>query len=424
MRHEETGGLGRLIDSAIEVVKQNGHRRLNGQPASQRTYGYSMEAAVDNCRRLYALGYKIEDINQIREKHVRALVMDWHGRGLSNKTMQNQYSRLKMLCRWLNKKDIIDSSGRGVAAYLPDLSPEQIKVSTVAKESKSWTANGIDVQSVLRSAYMEDNRHGIMLAMGLAFGLRKKEMLLIKPWKSDKGSYLEIDDNIAKNGRYRRVELEEGGFGEFQRKVLNQAKEICKKSESLGWPEYTFKRSERRYYHLMDRLGLNKAQLGVTGHGARAEYAEIKLILEGITPPTLGGDKHQASKAKILEAQIKVAQNMGHNDTHTSGAYYGSFGRAAANEGELGGQVGTGFIVDHEKDIIGILHTKPGPQKTADGQLKVPKWALKDLRIMLLIDSDDGQAVVGLDEALGKWPQIQEKVTTRLKAVGVDIDGV
>ncbi|MFP3648490.1 hypothetical protein SB822_57610, partial [Paraburkholderia sp. SIMBA_054] len=69
--------------------------------------------------------------------------------------------------------------------YLPDASPERIKVSATARVTKSWSANGIDVEKKLEEAFAIDDRFGMMLAMQLAFGLRRKETILIQPWVSD-----------------------------------------------------------------------------------------------------------------------------------------------------------------------------------------------------------------------------------------------
>jgi len=196
------------------------------------------------------------------------------------KTMQNQFSRVRIFCGWLGKPDMV-ARGNGVGQFLPDVDPAAVKVKTIAEKSKSWTGNGLDAEWIIRAAMAEDFRHAAMLALGLAFGLRKMEMLLIKPWRADKSPNLEITDNVGKSGKYRQIPIEDGAFGQSQRAALEMAKQVCKKTEHLGWPGMTLMAAENRYYYLMKRLGLTKAEMGVTGHGARAEYAELTLLLQG-----------------------------------------------------------------------------------------------------------------------------------------------
>lgn len=170
-----------------------------------------------------------------------------------------------------------------------------------------------------------------MLLLELTFGLRLKEVLGIKPWEADKGRYLSIDGNIAKGGRPRIIIIEENAVGAFQRKELDYVKKQCGRKESLCWPGRTMVQARAYYYHLMRKHGLTKAELGVTGHGLRAEYAENEALRQGLLPPSLGGTRHQLPKEQMQEISQRVSNNLGHNDLHTIGAYYGSFRKAKAH---------------------------------------------------------------------------------------------
>jgi hypothetical protein len=75
----------------------------------------------------------------------------------------------------------------------------------------------------------------------------------------------------------------------------------------------------------MGKLGITKHELGIVGHGLRAEFAENALLLQGIVPPVLGGRGKEVGTAERKKIVTNVASVMGHDDTHTSGAYYGSF---------------------------------------------------------------------------------------------------
>ena len=90
--------LDRLLASADAIVLKNAGLRVNGKVASDRTQEYSRQLMAETCRRLHKLGYYLEDIAGLSARHLDALVKDWHLSNHKNKTMQNQYSRLKIFC--------------------------------------------------------------------------------------------------------------------------------------------------------------------------------------------------------------------------------------------------------------------------------------------------------------------------------------
>ena len=155
---EKDEKLDRLIGSVNAVIRENAGARVNGKIASNRTQEYSQQVMGESCRRLHRLGYYLEDIKGLSEKHVQALVKDWHKNGLSNKTMQNQYSRVKIFCGWLGKPGIVDKSGVGVSAYLPEVDATELKVRTYTETSKSWSGNGIDVTKKIEEAAYSGDR--------------------------------------------------------------------------------------------------------------------------------------------------------------------------------------------------------------------------------------------------------------------------
>ena len=169
---------------------------LNGNVASLRTQEFTAQVMRESSRRLHKLGFYLADISGLQDKHIKALVHDWYQQGLSNKTMQNQFSRIKIFCGWIGLASLI-KVGR-VPGYLPAVEATTLRVSTVADASKSWSMNGVDIPDKIRQARLQDQRHAHMLLLGIAFGLRKKEMLRIKLWKSDKGKTLDIDGSVAK----------------------------------------------------------------------------------------------------------------------------------------------------------------------------------------------------------------------------------
>lgn len=414
----DTHSLRRLLGNVAAIVNVHGRTRINGKTASERTFRQTQEVMATFCRRLHRLGYFLEDVSSLREKHIRAVVRSWWEDRMSPKTMQNQYSRLKIFCSWINKRDIINHQRKGVAFYIPEAHPEVFTVKTVAENSRSWSGNGLDIQKIVEKALAQDYRHGVMLSMGLAFGLRKKEMLLLKPWKADKSEYLEISDNVAKNGRYRTIPIEKGDMGKAQRRALTLAKEMCKRHEHMGWPGLTLKQSENRYYYRMSQLGLTKAELGVTGHGARAEYAELALLLEGVVPPTLGGNAADVPRLKREAAIQKVAEALGHNDNHTSSAYYGSFAKPQTMN-RLGGRVGPTIVLEASSQLTATIWCNPAPRPAEDGTIRVPRSSIKKVCLIAVVEGGAEVEEMPIDALMKRWPHTQMHVESQLNSSGL-----
>jgi site-specific recombinase XerC len=415
----DSRALKNLITSVAEVIDHHGRERTNGKVASERTFRQNHEVMTAFCRRLHKLGFAIEGASQLRRTHIESVVQDWWRDGISQKTMQNQLSRVRIFCGWIGKPDMV-ARGNGVAQFLPDVDPAAVKVKTIAEKTKSWTGNGLDAGRIIRAAMAEDFRHAAMLALGLTFGLRKKEMLLIKPWKADKTTYLEITDNVGKNGKYRQIPIEDGEFGQSQRAALEMAKKACRKSEYLGWPEMSLKAAENRYYYLMKRLGLTKTELGVTGHGARAEYAELTLLLQGVVPPTLGGQANQMPKADIEDAMLKVSGAMGHNDLHATGAYYGSYARPQSMN-PLGGRIGPTLILDSVLAITCQIWANPAPRPDEEGTDYIPRSSRSKVVGTAMIDSMDGiEQKMSLSELVERWPGCREQVLGQLAGLKIE----
>ena len=258
-----------------------------------------------------------------------------------------------------------------------------------------------------------------MLILGLAFGLRKKEMLRIKPWRADKGHTLDIDGSVAKNGRFRSIPIELGPFGVAQRWALDEAKKVCARSETLGWPKLSYKQSENRYYHLMSKLGMTKFDAGVTGHGTRAEFAENLLLLNTLMPPTLGGSVDQLTKQERKDILTSTQQKMGHNELHAAAAYFGTFRNFKHVDG-LGGRIGTVLLVDALKDMFALVYANPAPIKLQDGSYKIRTQEERLNTAITVVVEQPGETdqKFSLNEFVDQWPSMSEKVHRQLVIVG------
>ena len=376
--------MAQLIKSVETVIDQHGKQRVNGKTASLRTVEFSRQVMTESCRRLDALGFFLTDISNLKEKHVYALVRSWHQQGLTPKTMQNQLSRLRIFAGWIGKSEIVKPGG--LVTFLPDVNAKTLKVKTYTDESKSWTGRSVDVVEIYRRAKLEDARLSGMILMGIAFGLRKKENLRIKPWRADAGHELRVDGSVAKNGRFRSIPIDMNTpYGRFQRWCLDEVKSLCKKIETLGWIELTYKRSENRYYYYMKKLGLTKVDTGISGHGLRAEFAENMALWAGLVPPSLGGSIDQMPKDSRKEITNSVSSLLGHDKEHTIGAYFSTF-RPMVFVGGIGARFGPVVVVDFNLEMFATFYSNPALIRGANGYRMLSELELMKTMITAVVE--------------------------------------
>ena len=404
--------LAKLELSIHELAMTKGQVRLNGKTASLGTVRTTINVATESAKRLHALGYEIEHIDKLGERHIRALVEDWERCGLADKTMQNQLSRLRMVANWIGKPTMIPK-GQGVFHFLPDVKPR--KVVSVAMKGKSWSDCGIDVVIKIKEADAIDRRFGMMLRIALAFGLRRKEQLMGMPWAMDAGAELLINSNMAKNGRDRTIEIHHP----FQRAVLDYAKKVCKKGEFMGWPGHTYEQNINRYKYLMRvRLGITRADAECVGHGLRAEFVENEAMLRGLLPPTMGGKADQMSKEEREQIELAISRNTGRNRTSVMGAYYGSFRKLPANKSQTG-RLGT-IIVNVDRDAVGIVYANPVPAKLADGTYrKLNAAEAKAISFSVVFEESGVEVGAYVSEFLEGRPDLKGKMDSILQRIGI-----
>jgi site-specific recombinase XerD len=171
-----------LLQSADVILNKNSGIRANGNVASFRTQHHSKEVIHACCKELHELGFYLENVSGIKEKHIKALIENWNKRTLAISTMRENFSRLKQFCVWAKKEGIIHV--HGLSHYLPYI--DKTAADKMINKSKSWSGNGVDVIEKIMQTKDIDERWHLMLLMGLAFGLRRKEMLCIKPWSAEK----------------------------------------------------------------------------------------------------------------------------------------------------------------------------------------------------------------------------------------------
>jgi hypothetical protein len=165
--------------------------------------------------------------------------------------------------------------------------------------------------------------------MQLAFGLRRREAVRMRPWVSDQrdlGKAALIVYDGAKGGRQRMITIE----FEFRTHVLDYVKQQIGKRDCLGWKKTirgenaTLEQNIDRYDYYMSQLGISKENCSVCGHGLRAEYSENCALFEGFTPATLGGTGDEFSPEEMRVRKKRVSERLGHSRVQVTNSYFGS----------------------------------------------------------------------------------------------------
>lgn len=307
-----------------EILDKHAKTRVNGNVASHSTASTNGTNLGTCFNDLWRIGSRIADPRNLTQTHIRKLCEHWHTKGIATSTMQARLSSLRIFCGWIGKGEMVKS----LPQFLPEVEARLLRVVKTAHDSKSWTENGIDVIEKIKLADELDIVFGRMLRMDLSFGLRRMEVLQMKPHKSDMGTKLRVYE--AKNGRQRDIDIETPE----QRQVLDLVKAATKgKLDHLAWKHTTRGKVATldynlgRYNKCMAAIGITRKDAGVTGHGLRAQYAENAALIAHMIPPTLGGTGGQMDKDELDIKRAQISEKLGHSRISITGAYYGSFGR-------------------------------------------------------------------------------------------------
>ena len=305
-----------------DLVVRFGKVKAVGQkkPVSYNTQKKRLDILQLMFSQLRQMGIRLVNVQQFRENHIKKLALLWEEQGLSAATIQNRISTARMFCEWIGKAGMVKESER----YVKD--PQTVKRTATAQKDKSWKAAGIDVQAMITMVSAYDPYVGMQLRMVAAFGMRREEAVMFRPWLSDEGTSIRVRDG-TKGGRERSVAI----IHPYQREELDAIKASVKKTAHIGNPELTLKQALRRFSYVMERFGVTGKQLGVTGHGLRHEFLnDLYEQIAGIPSPvrdekkTTAPEEGWASAEQIDFARATVSEAAGHSRLSITNAYIGS----------------------------------------------------------------------------------------------------
>jgi integrase len=296
-----------------DVLDKNLNTRANGNVASFATQSDRANFLFGFFKKLRTMGMKTEPRN-LKEHHVHKVVLEWEKEGIKPATLQKYLSHLRQYCEWIGKRGMIREAEKYVVNSL------SVERTYIATEDKSWDKTELDKYKILQEIFNKDQYVGIQIMMQDAFGLRRKEAICIRPYISEKEGFLHVSDG-TKGGKSRIVPVDT----DIKRAVLKKAQQFVNYTQAhLGNPKKNLEQNLTRYSNILRRSGVNKAELGITGHGLRAGFALRELEVRGLIPVLKGGKIGALAKEDERKIRMEVAELLGHHRTRVTTAYSGA----------------------------------------------------------------------------------------------------
>lgn len=324
-----------LLDNVV-LMARTGRSR----PASEATKTKTGDTLFLCLDELKAENAVVRNLSELRRVHVERLIHHWTKKGHSAGTIQNKVAILRGFFNIIGKGKAIPK-GDEFKAWLDEKGIQIPGPRTiVARESKSWVDNGVDVFEVLLRIREECEVTAMQLEMQLAFGLRTNESLQIILSQSDRGDVLSVIRG-TKGGMPREVRFDDDPtIARWQRETIERAKVIAAKHPkgTLSIPGKTLAQSKSHFYYLVRKHGIRKDGLGVTAHGLRHQFAARRYRqITGFDTPASGGAPvavNQDVKAVDLKASQEISIQLGHFRPSIARAYLGSFSMAERERGK------------------------------------------------------------------------------------------
>ena len=248
---------------------------------------------------------------------------------LAPATIPTYYSHLKTFTGWIGKPKLL----KPIEAYFDD--PALYRRSGVTTQDKSWRAAGVNVAAVVRDVEGYDVHAAACLWLMLAFGLRFKESVMLRPHvdvvtarqaAAKSGADREDADGVdqyldthrgTKGGRQRYLPIDD----DLCRHALTYARDVAKGPHgSVSNPNLTLVQAMRRLRYVMERFGITKRDLRVVPHGLRHQFAADRYRgATGHPPPVAGGPA--IANGVDAAARRGVAALLGHGRIQITNAY-------------------------------------------------------------------------------------------------------
>jgi integrase len=347
-------GTPRYKEVAGAILKLNNHQHAR----KHKGVGFETMKCRDNfvMRAFRDLRKKTQfvdaDPRKLGTRHVEALLKLWLERDLSTKAIHNYLSYLRTFARWVGRPGLV----RPPAYYLGEASPHA-HYKQEAKVDQSWSAKDVVVAAMVAKIREIDPLISLRVELCYRFALRAQESGHLRPhlaviprdqaeprcaeaWPAAE-FFLHVRDG-TKGGRPRDVPI----LTDEQRDLVERAKRAVLPGQFVGHAGRSVQQNRRRFYYVLERCGITKAQLGVVSHGLRHERANDEYEQLTGTPSAVRGGTGVPRDVNA-EARLKIARLLGHNRTRVTSCYLGKSQREAA---ERPAKTSTAAGDDNERD--------------------------------------------------------------------------
>jgi len=297
--------------SLASILKESNGVKEGGSVASFATQDKRSDILFAGFTELRELGYKLDSVEQFKERHMSALGAAWEKRELAPSTIQDRISTFRTFSEWIGKEGMIRAadnyvSGEGAASR-----------TSINTQDKSWGAKDLDVVQKIAEVKAIDERVALQLELQQVFGLRVREALELRPALSDKGTYLAVNVG-TKGGRDRTVPINTPE----KRELLDRAKTFASNISSTSDQKKSLAQVKNNYYAVMRQAGITKADAGISSHGLRHAYANDRYKeITGVASPVRGGGF--VEKSLDNQARLIISEELGHSRENVTTHYLG-----------------------------------------------------------------------------------------------------
>ncbi len=250
---------------------------------------------------LQGLGYKLKAAKNIAPKHVEALVRSWRASGIADATMRNRLGWLRWWAEKVGKNGLLPKTNENFG---------------LAERSR-FTGNRAKPADDATLAKVTSERVRLALKLEAAFGLRREEVLKMRPALADNGDRLALRSSWCKGGRYREIPLTHPK----QRALLDEVKALCGDGSLIGEGR-NYVQAVKGYENALMKAGIRNA------HGFRHAYAQWRYkTLTGWEAPAAGGRDCSMmtpqEQTRDRRARLQISHELGHGRLDVTDTYLG-----------------------------------------------------------------------------------------------------
>ena len=274
-------------------------RNRDGSFATQANRQRMLSQFAD---KLFQCGFKHIQAEDIKGRHVLALVECWKQEGISNATMKNRMSVMRWWSEKVGKPSVVhrDNAAYGIGNRV-----------YVTNFSKAMALDKVKLASI-PSQYVQYS-----LELEALFGLRREASIKFQVDYADKGDHLLLKASWSKGGKEIIVPI----TNMQQRELLDRIRGFVGRG-SLIPPEKNYYRHLKVFERQCNNAGIHKV------HGLRHQYAQTRYLeLTGWLAPATGGKTSKEltpeEKKQDYAARLKISEELGHMREQIVAIYLG-----------------------------------------------------------------------------------------------------